>query len=117
MDERPTETAKHPLSRLHYEQLHRQRPRGPCLSGPSDAPHLRLEPLLEEERFGRKSRQYAYKIKYACSTCGSEWMVVHDYWWAATSEEAITGQESGPNDVMAERFVAYRTLAGAGGIF
>ncbi|CAK0857276.1 unnamed protein product [Prorocentrum cordatum] len=48
MDDIPGDTYKHPLSRLHYEQLDRQRPRGPELAGPSEAPHLRLRTLRAE---------------------------------------------------------------------
>ncbi|CAK0857277.1 unnamed protein product [Prorocentrum cordatum] len=40
---------------LHYEQLDRQRPRGPELAGPSEAPHLRLR-TLRAEASGRESR-------------------------------------------------------------
>jgi len=114
MDELPAETHKHPINRLHFEQLHRQRPRGPCLTGKSDAPHMTYEPLSEEERFRRKSGQYAYKVKYVCTKCGSEWLTAHDYWWNAGAQEAITGNEGQNNDCLIERFQAYRTLAGPG---
>mmetsp|Transcript_106374 Transcript_106374/g.343139 ORF Transcript_106374/g.343139 Transcript_106374/m.343139 type:complete len:180 (+) Transcript_106374:44-583(+) len=114
MDEKPGDSSRHPLSRLHREQLYAQRPRSHRLAGQSDAPHLRFEPELEEERFGRKSGQYAYKGKYTCRKCGSEWEIVHDYWWSAGSSEAITGFEGAADDCLIERFLAHRTVAGAG---
>ncbi|CAK0857271.1 unnamed protein product [Prorocentrum cordatum] len=63
MDDIPGDTYKHPLSRLHYEQLDRQRPRGPELAGPSEAPHLRLRTLRAEERFGRRSRTASSSLR------------------------------------------------------
>eukprot|EP00425_Heterocapsa_triquetra_P027522 CAMPEP_0195125258 /NCGR_PEP_ID=MMETSP0448-20130528/132671_1 /TAXON_ID=66468 /ORGANISM="Heterocapsa triquestra, Strain CCMP 448" /LENGTH=83 /DNA_ID=CAMNT_0040162887 /DNA_START=10 /DNA_END=258 /DNA_ORIENTATION=- len=61
LDDAPCDTYKHPMSRLHHEQLLRQRPRTAKLTEVSDAPHMSREPVVEEERFAKKSRQYAYE--------------------------------------------------------
>ncbi|CAK0857274.1 unnamed protein product [Prorocentrum cordatum] len=113
---------------LHYEQLDRQRPRGPELAGPSEAPHLRLRTLRAEtatsgEALDRCLRRnalagdlgpmYAYKVEYTCSTCGSEWLLEHDWWWSAGAAEPVSGFEGEVNDSLVECFRACRTQAGA----
>lgn len=113
MDDKPCDSVRHPLSRLHYEQLQRQRPRSKHLKGESDAPHMRYEAEYEEERFRKNSKKYAYKMKYTCTKCGSEWEVIHDWWWTDGSGEDPTGHSSHMDSLM-ESFKATRTVAGAG---
>mmetsp|Transcript_47844 Transcript_47844/g.126648 ORF Transcript_47844/g.126648 Transcript_47844/m.126648 type:complete len:176 (-) Transcript_47844:132-659(-) len=113
MDELPGDSFKHPLCRVHHEQLLRQRPRSQRLCGPPDAPHMRFEPVYEEERFCKNSKKYGYQVKYLCDTCKSEWELIHDYWWSTGSNEPVTGCEGGYTDAVVEGVKVYRTLAGS----
>jgi len=100
MDTLADDIAQHPLARLHWEQLMSQRPMSKKLQLPSVCPSMEAKKIFEEERFAEGSKKYAYKYKYHCTQCGSDWEVMHDYYLNEDTGAQVEG------------FRTYRAVAG-----